>query len=90
MAFPRTLALALAVLTSSSLASAGEDVPFDTLPAPVKATVQREVKTGQILEIERDTKKGAPVFEVEFSDPNGVKWELDIAPDGTLLSRRED
>lgn len=90
MSFLRSAAFALAVLTTSGIAAAGQDVPFDSLPAPVKATVQREVKTGQILEIEHDTKKGQPIFEVEFRDPNGVKWELHIAPDGTLLSRRED
>ena len=90
MMFFRTLALALGVVSAPALALAGEDVPFDSLPAPVKATVQREVKNGQILEIERDTKKGQPIFEVEFADANGAKWELDIAPDGTLLVRRED
>jgi len=70
-------------------AYAGQDIPFDQLPAPVKATVQREVKTGQILEVELDQKKGKPIYEIEFLDA-GVKWELHVAPDGTLLTRKED
>jgi uncharacterized membrane protein YkoI len=90
MVFYPTFVFALGILTTSSLALAGEKVPFESLPAPVKTTVQREVKTGQILEIERDSNQGKEVFEVEFTDPNGVKWELDIAPDGALLSKRED
>lgn len=90
MLFLRTLALVVGVMSTPALALAGDDIPFESLPAPVKATVQREVKNGQILEIEHDTKKGRPIFEVEFADANGVKWELDIAPDGTLIVRRED
>jgi len=70
-------------------AHAGEDIGFEALPAAVKATVQREVKGGQILEVERDQKKGKPIFEIEFLEA-GVKWELHVAPDGTLLSRKED
>jgi uncharacterized membrane protein YkoI len=47
------------------------------------------VKTGQILEIERDQKKGQPIYEIEFLDA-GVKWEIHVAPDGKLLTRKED
>lgn len=73
----------------SSAAYAGENIPFDSLPAPVKATALREIKGGQVLDVEKDTKRGNQIFEIEFID-GGVKWELDIAMDGTLLSRRED
>ena len=81
-----------AFLVVASLAApvfAGENITLDQLPAAVKATVQREVKTGQIVEIERDQKKGQPIYEVEFVDA-GVKWEIHVAPDGTLLTRKED
>lgn len=83
------LAALSGALSLSSLAFAGEDVPFESLPPAVKATVLREVKGGKILEIERDKKRGQPIYEVEFLD-GGVKWELHIALDGTLLQRRED
>jgi uncharacterized membrane protein YkoI len=72
-----------------SLALAGDDVAFESLPEVVKTTVLREVKSGRIVEIESDKRRGQPIYEVEFVDAN-VKWELDIAIDGTLLSRRED
>lgn len=85
----RPVSALLAVLVLSAPAYAGEDITLEQLPAAVKATVQREVKTGQILEIERDQKKGQPLFEIEFLDA-GVKWEIHVAPDGKLLSRKED
>ena len=81
--------LAAQLFALPQIAHAGVEVSFESLPAPVRATVQREVKTGQILEIERDKKKGQPIFEIEFMDA-GVKWELDVALDGTLLARHQD
>jgi uncharacterized membrane protein YkoI len=79
----------LVIAALAAPAFAGENITLEQLPPAVKATVQREVKTGQILEIERDQKKGQPIFEVEFLDA-GVKWEIHVAPDGKLLSRKED
>lgn len=84
----RTLPL-VALLLAAPAAFAGQDVPFDALPPPVKATVQREVKNGQILDIERETKRGKVVYEVEFVD-GGQEWEIHVAEDGTLLKRRPD
>jgi hypothetical protein len=86
--FPTVSAL-LTVFAVAVPAYAGEDITLEQLPAAVKATVEREVKTGQILEIERDQKKGQPIFEIEFLDA-GVKWEIHVAPDGKLLNRKED
>lgn len=76
-------------LVCGAVAAASNDVPFDALPAAVKATIQKEVKGGSILDIERDTKGGKPIFEVEFVDA-GVEWELHVAPDGALLLRKQD
>jgi hypothetical protein len=79
----------LVVASVVAPAHAGENVRLEQLPPAVKDTVQREVKTGQILEIERDQKQGRPIYEVEFLDA-GVKWEIHVAPDGKLLTRKED
>jgi len=83
------VALATSLFGATPSASADEDLTFDQLPPPVQVTVKREVKGGRIVEIERDYKRGQPVFEIEFIDEN-VKWEIHVAPDGTLLMRRED
>ena len=60
--------LSSCVLASPVTALAGQDVAFESLPAPVQATVKREVKGGQIVEIEYETKRGKPLYEVEFYD----------------------
>jgi uncharacterized membrane protein YkoI len=78
-----------AVLIAADLALAGDDLSFDELPAPVQATVRKEVMSGQISEIERDVKRGQAVYEIEFVD-RGTKYEIEVAPDGRLLDRKED
>ena len=84
-----TLIIPPAILLGSSLALAGQDVTIDQLPAPVRATVDRETKGGQITDIERDTERGKTIYEVEFV-LDGKEYELDIAEDGKLLERRLD
>jgi hypothetical protein len=87
----RAISLA-AVLTFATTALADDDdVALEALPAAVRATVDREVNGGQILEIERDhdRKNQRIVYEVEFL-LEGVKYELDIAEDGTLVRRHRD
>lgn len=81
--------LGFALLTTPVVAFADNDVPFDSLPPPVQSTVKREVKGGQITEIEYKTKHGKPLYEVEFYD-QGAKFEIHVAPDGTLLLRKYD
>jgi uncharacterized membrane protein YkoI len=84
-----TLTVVPAMLIATGLAQAGDDLTFEQLPAPVQATVKREVKAGQISEIERDIKRGQTVYEIEFTD-GGAKYEIEVAPDGKLLDRKED
>ena len=82
--------LALSLLASTAgVASADRDLTLEELPEPVRQTALREVKHGTILEIEEDRDKGELVYEVEFV-LDAVKYELDIAPDGTLLHRHRD
>lgn len=82
------LAIALLTTTAGS-AAADRDLTLEELPEPVRQTAIREVKHGTIVEIEEDDDKGELVYEVEFV-LDGIKYELDIAPDGTLLHRHRD
>ena len=82
------LAIALLASTASG-AAADRDMTLEELPEPVRQTALREVKHGTILEIEEDSDKGEIVYEIEFV-LDAVKYELDIAPDGTLLHRHRD
>jgi uncharacterized membrane protein YkoI len=62
---------------------------IDELPPAVRATVERETTGGQIEEIERESKDGRVVYEVEFTR-DGLEIELEIAEDGTVLEREEE
>jgi hypothetical protein len=81
-----TIACALNV---AAPAFADEDLAFEELPEPVQLTARREIKGGTITEIESDVEGGQTVYEVEFV-LDGAEYELDIAPDGTLLRRHRD
>ena len=83
------LALGLTVAPGVANADDDETLKLTELPAPVRATVQREVKQGTITDIEKDQENGNVVYEVEFTDA-GKNWEIDIAPDGKLLQRHVD
>jgi hypothetical protein len=83
------LALGLTVAPGVASADDDRDMKLEELPAPVRSTVQREVKKGTITDIENDQENGNVVYEVEFIDA-GKNWEIDIAPDGKLLKRHED
>lgn len=72
-----------------AIALADVDIPLEELPEPVRQTALREVKGGTITDIERETERGTTVYEVEFIDQS-IKYELDIAEDGTLLRRHRD
>jgi uncharacterized membrane protein YkoI len=84
----RAFVTALAI-SFSGTALADVELTFEELPEPVQKTAVAEVKAGKIVEIERDLEKGATVYEIEFV-LDGIKYELDIAPDGTLLRRHRD
>lgn len=84
-----TATLFQAALLVPALGYAGQDVPLEQLPAPVRATVERETQGGKITDIEKDHEGGQVIYEVEFT-LDGKEWELDIAEDGKLLERRRD
>jgi uncharacterized membrane protein YkoI len=66
-----------------------DDVTFDELPPPVQQTVQREVGDGQITDVDEEKEGDVQVFEVEFTRGN-QEYELEVAPDGTLLRMAAD
>jgi uncharacterized membrane protein YkoI len=85
--------IVIATLLSLGLAtsvSADANVTLEQLPEPVRQTVLKEVKTGQITDLERDDRKdGSVVYEVEFLFEK-VEYELDVAPDGKVLKKVVD
>ncbi|MCZ7685548.1 MAG: PepSY domain-containing protein [Sandaracinaceae bacterium] len=80
---------AAAGLALASPVALAEDVTMEQLPQPVRQTLQRELGQAQVHEMERDRDGDRVVYEIEIID-GGQKFELDIAEDGRLLSRRPD
>lgn len=61
------------------------------LPTAVQATIRREAGTNEIVDIDKETRDGKVVYEVEIKQP-GKNIELHVAEDGTIVrdSRKED
>jgi uncharacterized membrane protein YkoI len=70
-------------------AFAGKDVTLDQVPEKVRTAVQKEVGTGQLEDIERETVGGRAMYEVEY-ERDKAEWEVMIDEDGKVISRRPD
>ena len=81
--------LVLAAVVLPSVVFAGDKVTIDQVPAPVRATIEKETKGASIKEIERETQKGKKVYEVEYVRDN-KKYEVHVAEDGMVLKHKKD
>jgi hypothetical protein len=64
-----------------------EKVSMDQLPAPVKATLEKEAKGGTIGEVTKETKKGKMYYEAQIHRTDGKDRYVHVAPDGKVLKR---
>lgn len=64
-------------------------VAVDQLPAPVKATLTKEVGAGKIEEIEKVMSRARTVFKADVL-VDQQKWEITIREDGQLLKKELD
>ena len=85
---PLVLAVVLAVVLAAPVLAMADSVPLEQVPAAVRATIERELGDGRLEEIERETRDGRPVYEVEFTR-NDKEHEVLIAEDGTVLKRED-
>lgn len=60
---------------------------MDQLPAPVKATLEKEAKGGTIGDITQETKNGKMYYEARITQPKGKDRYVHVAPDGKVLKR---
>ena len=74
---------------TTTTTTTSDDVKLEDLPKPVRDTVEREVKKGQITEIEREEDRGKTFYEVEFLE-NNKRMEIHVSPEGKLLKRKAD
>lgn len=62
---------------------------FTEVPAPVQATLKRESNNAQIDSVDKEGDAGKTIYEADVM-LNGANWELRVAPDGTLVSKKVD
>ncbi len=64
-------------------------VTLDQLPAAVKDTLLKEVGKGTISDIDKETEDGKTIYEADATI-DGKNWEIKIAEDGKLISKKLD
>ncbi|HVK88698.1 MAG TPA: PepSY domain-containing protein [Kofleriaceae bacterium] len=73
------------------LADDDVDVKLDDVGQQAKTTIEKQVgKDGKIEDIEREQRKSKTVYEVEYRDAKGAKYEIVVAEDGKLLDKRPE
>jgi hypothetical protein len=87
--FGGVLLLATSAVLAAAATVLADEVKIDQVPAAVRATIERETRGGRVHEIERSTKRGARVYEVEFIRDN-QKYEIHVGEDGTVLKHKPD
>ena len=60
---------------------------LDQLPAPVRATLEKEAKGGTIGDITQENKNGKMYYEARITQPKGKDRYVHVAPDGKILKR---
>ena len=80
------LALVPALLAGCANRNGENEVSIGDLPTAVRATLDRETRGGRVTEVDKETGSGRVVYSADAM-VDGQEWEIDIAEDGTLLSK---
>jgi hypothetical protein len=69
----------------------GDEVKMsiNDVPAPVRATLTQEAAGAKIDTVDKETDDGKTIYEADVMS-GGKNWELKVAPDGKLLSKKLD
>lgn len=76
-------------LTLSAGVAMADDVRMKDLPAPVRATIEREAKGAAIEDVDREVRSGSVYYEVEIERDN-QEWTLHIDERGRVIARERD
>jgi hypothetical protein len=85
----RSIALTVAGVLAPGAALAQKRLTLKDLPAPVQATVQNELKGGEIKSIGKETEDGVAQYEVE-TILNGKLRDFNVDAKGKLLVVEEE
>jgi hypothetical protein len=79
------------VVAMAGCASHSSEVPvaMGDVPAPVRATLERESAGGKVTEVEKEVKNGKTVYSADMKI-NGAEWDITVAEDGTVISKEKD
>jgi hypothetical protein len=66
-----------------------EELAITDVPAPVRATLERESAGGALTEIERRVAGGSVAYSADIV-VKGAAWELTVAEDGAVLSKERE
>lgn len=81
------LGVSLALIGAAQLNASAEEVKLDQVPASARAVISKHVKDGKIDDIDRETKNKKVIYDVEFRDEKGVKYEMVVGEDGRVLQQ---
>jgi uncharacterized membrane protein YkoI len=65
------------------------EMELSDCPKPVQKTLNREANGGEIDKVEKETRYGKPVYEIDVKI-DGHNYEILVAEDGVLLSKALD
>ena len=90
------LVAAMMVLTLSAIGAGKEgkkkeEIKLGDRPAAIQETIKANAGGGQIIEVEKMTKKGGSVvYEAELKQTGGKKIEVKVAADGKLIKVEDE
>jgi hypothetical protein len=62
---------------------------FEQVPPAVQQTLSREAGGARIETVDKESSKGKTIYESDVM-MNGKNWEIRVAEDGTLISKKVD
>ncbi len=65
----------------------GEQVSMDQLPAPVKATIEKESKGGTVQGVTKEMHKGKTVYEAHIQTSKGKDRYVEVSEAGKVVKR---
>lgn len=86
------LTVCLSTLFSLAIVGAAfaDDIEPKDLPSAVRATIEKELEGGAVIEdVERERKGNKVHYEVELERDN-QEWDLKIDESGKVIERRRD
>ena len=66
-----------------------QKVAFSSVPQPVQATLTKEAGGNKIDQVDKETDDGKTIYEADVK-LSGHNYEIKVAPDGTLISKKLD